>query len=118
MATDHDDTPSRRGLLKIAATAAAALPAGSAAVRLPVAAAHDDPDAEDDADAASEAVEDLLRRMAATPAHGPSGIAAKAARLTYSLSDGPVIMHAEMPLAASLAADLARLAPQAVGAAA
>jgi len=74
----------------------------------------DDADAEDDAEAASETVEGLLQRMAETPACGPSGIAAKAWRLTYSLSDTGTIMHAEMPLAASLAADLARLVPQAV----
>jgi hypothetical protein len=87
----------------------------------------DDPDdagAEDDAEAASETVEGLLQRMAATPACGPSGIAtpacgpsgiaAKAGRLTYSLSDTGTIMYAEMPLAASLAADLARLMPQTV----
>jgi hypothetical protein len=143
MAARDDNAPSRRALLKIAATATAAVPVGAAA--LPAQAADPDPDtellqlaaelraaeeawraaacrtddpddadAEDDAEAASETVEGLLQRMAETPACGPSGIAAKAWRLTYSLSDTGTIMHAEMPLAASLAADLARLVPQAV----
>lgn len=141
MATNDDATASRRGLLTIAATAAAAVPVGGTALLAQAA----DPDAEllrlaaelrtaeealrvavcrmadlddagagDEADAASEVVEELLERMAATPAHGLPGIAAKAGRLTYSLSDTCTIMHAEKPLAASLAADLARLVPQAV----
>ncbi len=93
---------------------AAELRAAEQAYCVAVCRTDDDPDAEDDAKVASEAVEDLLQRMAATPAHGLSGIAAKAGRLTYSLSDTTAIMYAEMPLAASLAADLARLAPQAV----
>ncbi len=99
-------------LLRLAAELRAAEEAWRAAARRTD--DPDDADAEDDAEAASETVEGLLQRMAATPACGPSGIAAKAGRLTYSLSDTGTIMYAEMPLAASLAADLARLMPQAV----
>lgn len=64
-------------------------------------------------------LEDLIDRMAETPAVGLAGIAAKAGRLCFSLhprSGG--LMYCEAPLVTSLAADLARLAPDAVGPAA
>lgn len=72
---------------------------------------------EDDAgEAAAEArVEDALADMADTPAETWQGIAAKAARICRSLRDGGTtgasMLYADAPVAASLAADLARLAP-------
>lgn len=66
-----------------------------------------------------ERLEDLVAQMAETPAEDLTGIAAKAGRLCFSLhprSGG--LMCCEDVLVASLAADLARLAPQAVGGAA
>ena len=55
--------------------------------------------------------------MAAIPAAGLQGIAAKAGRLCWSLGSGTGldIMVCDEPLAESLAADLARLVPHAVG---
>lgn len=72
-------------------------------------------------DAAEEAVSlriaTLSGAMAALPAAGLQGIAAKAGRLCWSLSNGTGldIMVCDEPLAESLAADLARLVPQAMG---
>lgn len=66
----------------------------------------------DTPDAAAE-LGSILAQMAETPAAGLPGIAAKAARLCRSAADGGgVLMDAEAPLVASLAADLARLAPE------
>jgi hypothetical protein len=61
-------------------------------------------------------LESLVKCMSATPAEGLTGIAAKAGRLCFSLhprSGG--MMCCEAPLVASLAEDLARLVPHAVG---
>ena len=64
-----------------------------------------------------ERLEDIIDQMAETPANGLEGIAAKAGRLCFSLHprSGGTLMNCEMPLLASLAEDLARLAPEAVG---
>jgi hypothetical protein len=65
--------------------------------------------------AASARYNRAIAAMAATPAEGWQGIAAKAARLCASVSArrGRILAHAEHPLADSLAADLARLVPEA-----
>ena len=75
--------------------------------------------AEDDAGiaAATERLNGILATMADTPAAGWQGIAIKAARLCRSLydsGDGCVILAADVPVMESLAADLARLAPEVV----
>jgi hypothetical protein len=62
-----------------------------------------------------EAICERLDRMATTPAVGLAGIAAKAGRVCGALKDHPVVPDGEMPIAASVLADLARLAPEAVG---
>ena len=70
-------------------------------------------------EAMMERLETIIDQMAETPAEGLEGIAAKAGRLCFSLhprSGG--LMYCEEPLVESLAADLARLAPAAVGGAA
>ena len=64
------------------------------------------------ADEASAAVDAVVRSMAATPAMGLRGIAAKAGILCGAVQIGASI--AEMELADSLIADLARLAPEVV----
>lgn len=72
-------------------------------------------------DAAEEAVSlriaSLSGAMAALPAAGLQGIAAKAGRICWSLNSGTGldIMVCDEALAESLAADLARLVPLAVG---
>lgn len=67
-------------------------------------------------EAISVRLEELVTNMADTPAMGLAGIAAKAGRLCVSLEQGTgALMYCENVLVASLAADLARLAPQALG---
>lgn len=67
--------------------------------------------------AASDRIADLVGAMADIPAEGLLGIAAKAGRLCWSLQPehGGSLMYCEDVLAESLAADLARLAPHALG---
>lgn len=67
--------------------------------------------------AVSLRITSLVGAMAAIPAAGLQGIAAKAGRICWSLSAGTGldIMVCDEPLAESLAADLARLVPQAMG---
>jgi hypothetical protein len=69
-------------------------------------------------EAMMERLEAIIDRMAELPADGLEGIAAKAGRLCASLDprSGGSLMCCEAPLVASLAADLARLVPEAVGA--
>ena len=70
---------------------------------------------EDGAAQASERLAGILEAMADTPAAGWQGVAVKAARLCRSLydsGDGCVILAADAPVMESLAADLARLAPE------
>ena len=71
-------------------------------------------------EALMERLEDIIDRMVELPAEGLEGIAAKAGRLCFSLHprSGGSLMCCEAPLVASLADDLARLAPEAVGGAA
>jgi hypothetical protein len=59
-----------------------------------------------------------LERMTKIPAAGLAGVAAKAGRLCWSYQSGSNLMNCEVPLLDSLAEDLARLAPEAVGGAA
>jgi hypothetical protein len=134
-------TPSRRALLAGTAIApAAALAAGATAApvasamdeRLVMLAAHlrdaeayynalvglEDAKGNDPAEkAASLRIIALVGAMAAIPATGLLGIAAKAGRICWSLEpkQGGSLMTCEDALAESLAADIARLAPQAVG---
>lgn len=63
----------------------------------------------------TERLDVALQAMADTPAASLIGIAAKAARLCRSLGDSGFasISCADKPVAESLAADLARLAPEA-----
>lgn len=70
--------------------------------------------------AASFRIAGLVGAMAALPAAGLLGIAAKAFRICWSLRTGTggTIMRCDELLAESLAADLARLTPQALGCAA
>jgi hypothetical protein len=69
----------------------------------------------DDVDAETVVIEDLVERMIATPAASMTGIAVKAARLVYSLHPRRGgLMYCEDALPESLAADLARLAPEVV----
>lgn len=68
-------------------------------------------DDDDAMEAASERLETALAEMAAIPAQGALGALVKAARLCRSLDGGAGIMFADMPVVASLQADLARLAP-------
>ena len=70
--------------------------------------------------AASLRIAGLVGAMAALPAAGLLGIAAKAGRICWSLQPqhGGALMYCEDALAESLAADLARLAPLALGASA
>ena len=65
-------------------------------------------------DPLNDRIEDLIAEMADTPAATLLGVAAKAARLCHSLGAGRgcIIPVCEAPLAESLAADLARLAPE------
>ena len=90
-----------RKLLALLAETRAAEEAFAAAV------IADDDDAQD---ATSERLEAALAEMARTPSEGVQGVLVKAARLCRSL-DGHTIMYADEPVAASLRADLARLAP-------
>ena len=90
-------------LLALLASADAAEAAHSAAC-----AAGDD-EAGDDA---SDRLRVALAGMAETRAQGWHGIAAKAVRICRSLGDGTQIDAADAPVARSLAADLARLAPE------
>ena len=136
-------TPGRRAMLAGAAIAAipsAALASDMAAAFTPVAldarlvtlagnlrqaeadysalVCRNDADRDDAAEeAASLRITSLAGAMAALPAAGLQGIAAKAGRLCWSLSSGTGldIMLCDEPLAESLAADLARLVPHAVG---
>ncbi|RYI23408.1 MAG: hypothetical protein EON48_07790 [Acetobacteraceae bacterium] len=134
-------TPGRRALLAGAAIApAAALASGATAApvasamdeRLVMLAAHlrdaeayynalvglEDAKGNDPAEkAASLRIMALVGAMADIPAEGLLGIAAKAGRLCWSLQPqhGGALMYCEDALAESLAADLARLAPQALG---
>ena len=59
-----------------------------------------------------------IQRMTEIPATSLVGIAAKAGRLCWSDQPGDGLMNSKVPLFNSLAADLARLAPQSVGTAA
>ena len=79
--------------------------------------ALEDPSAEAAERAASLRIVGLIGAMAGLPAAGLVGIAAKAGRLCWSLEPkhGGSLMYCEDVLAESLAADLARLVPQAVG---
>lgn len=97
-------------LLVLLADIRAADEAYAAAVRANVDDVEDDP-AQQAAHAAWEAA---IARMAATPAATMLGVAAKATRLCESLHDGGghSIAFAEVALAESLAADLARLVPE------
>ena len=88
-------------------------------------AAHDAAARADDDEAIAAALARLgqvLGAMADTPARGWTGIAVKAARLCRSMRDGgtepgafgDTIADDDVPIAESLAADLARLAPEVV----
>ncbi|PZP45887.1 MAG: hypothetical protein DI601_08100 [Azospirillum brasilense] len=66
-------------------------------------------------DAASDACDALLLRMSETPASGLAGLAVKAA-LIVRATEWSGLTEAENGLADSLAADIARLVPQAVAA--
>lgn len=69
-------------------------------------------------DQAMERLEAVLDAMAGTASEGWQGIAAKVVRLCFSLREGgggewgSTIMYADIPVAKSLTADLARLAPE------
>lgn len=78
---------------------------------------HDAANAEDETgiEAATERLEGILDAMADLPAAGWTGIAVKAARICRSLYDsgtGMGLLAADVPVMESLAADLARLAPE------
>ena len=79
--------------------------------------ALEDPSAEAVERAASLRIVGLIGAIAGLPAAGLVGIASKAGRLCWSLEPkhGGSLMYCEDVLAESLAADLARLVPQAVG---
>ena len=64
------------------------------------------------------AIHTRIKRMTAIRATGLAGVSAKAGRLCWSYRSGSNLMNCEAPLLASLAEDLARLAPEAVGGAA
>ncbi len=89
---------------------------GAEAAYLAALQADDDPGA----DAAMDELKGVLAAMADIPAAGWQGIAVKTARLCRSLNADPggnSISYADVPLADSLAEDLARLAPEAMRAA-
>ena len=65
--------------------------------------------------ALAAAISERMERMATIPAVGLAGLAAKAGRICWSLEDVPTICTGERPIVASIAADLVRLAPEAVG---
>jgi hypothetical protein len=72
-----------------------------------------------EAEAMMARLKDLIGHMSKTPAVGLAGIAAKAGRICFSLHPRlGGLMYCEEALVASLTADLARLAPHAVGPAA
>lgn len=65
-----------------------------------------------------DAIGERLWRLAGIPAVGLAGIAAKAGRICWSLEDVRTLSTGETPIVASIAADPARLAPEAIGRAA
>jgi membrane protein involved in colicin uptake len=69
---------------------------------------------EADTEAAEGAIDDLLAKMAVTPASGLAGIVAKAGRIAHSIARDGGLMYAEIPVARSMLADIERLAPDLV----
>ena len=80
--------------------------------------AQDEYDDTPEGKAVMRAIHARIKRMTKIQAAGLGGVSAKAGRLCWSYQSGSNLMNCEVPLLASLAEDLARLAPEAVGGAA
>ena len=80
--------------------------------------AQDEYDDTPEGKAVWRAIHARIKRMTKIRATGLAGVSAKAGRLCWSYWSGSNLMNCEVPLLASLAEDLAQLAPEAVGGAA